>query len=144
MTQNEQDAEDLVQETSLRAYRYFDKFKPGTNFKAWIMAILRNVFINEYRRKIKEPKKIELEKVEDFIQRLKSFESRELGPRISPEVIEDRIEHRVMMDKLKYGLLPEEKTRLFLPTGIYYQHKNTLFSCNNHTLLSIRILLLYP
>ena len=55
------------------------------------------------------------EKVEDFIQRLKSFESRELGPRISPEVIEDRIEHRVMMDKLKYGLLSEEKTRLFLP-----------------------------
>ena len=67
MTQNEQDAEDLVQETSLRAYRYFDKFKPGTNFKAWIVTILRNIFINEYRKRMKEPGMIEFEEVKDFI-----------------------------------------------------------------------------
>ena len=67
MTQNEQDAEDLVQEASLKAYRHFDKFKPGTNFKAWIMTILRNLYINKYRKKLKEPVKIEFEEVENFI-----------------------------------------------------------------------------
>jgi len=67
MTQNEQDAEDLVQEASLKAYRHFDKFKPGTNFKAWIMTIARNIYINCYRKKLKEPQKIEFEAVEDFI-----------------------------------------------------------------------------
>jgi len=67
MTQHKQDAEDLTQEAVLRAYRFLTKFEEGTNFKAWIMAILRNVFINEYRRKTKEPQKIEFEKVEDFI-----------------------------------------------------------------------------
>lgn len=67
MTQNSQDAEDLVQEASLRAYRHFDKFRPGTNFKAWIMTIARNIYINDYRKKRKEPQKIEFEAVENFI-----------------------------------------------------------------------------
>ncbi|MCQ9208581.1 MAG: sigma-70 family RNA polymerase sigma factor [Omnitrophica bacterium] len=67
MTQNRHNAEDLVQETTLRAYRFFYKFKAGTNFKAWIMTILRNVYINEYRKKSKEPTEVEFEDVENFI-----------------------------------------------------------------------------
>lgn len=67
MTLNSHDAEDLVQETTLRAYRFFYKFKTGTNFKAWILTILRNLYINEYRKKTKEPQKVEFEKVENFI-----------------------------------------------------------------------------
>jgi len=53
LTRNRQDAEDLVQETTLRAYRYFHRFERGTNFKAWIMTILRNLYINKYRKKLK-------------------------------------------------------------------------------------------
>lgn len=67
LTRNQQDAEDLVQEASLRAYRFFHKFKEGTNFKAWTMTILRNIYINDYRRRQKEPKKIDFEEVENFI-----------------------------------------------------------------------------
>lgn len=67
MTQNKHDAEDLVQEAVLRAYRFFHKFEEGTNFKAWIMTVLRNVFINEYRKRMKEPQKIEFEEVENFV-----------------------------------------------------------------------------
>jgi RNA polymerase sigma-70 factor (ECF subfamily) len=67
MARNKQDAEDLIQETALKAYRNFNKFRLGTNFKAWIITILRNTYINEYRKRIKEPQKIEFEKVEDFI-----------------------------------------------------------------------------
>ena len=67
LTQNRQDAEDLVQETTLRAYRYFHRFERGTNFKAWIMTIMRNLYINKYRKKLKEPVKVEFEEVENFI-----------------------------------------------------------------------------
>ena len=67
MTNNSQDAEDLLQETSLRAYRYFGRFKEGTNFRAWIMTIMRNMYINRYRKKVKEPHKVALDKVTGFI-----------------------------------------------------------------------------
>lgn len=51
MTRNAEDAEDLVQETYLKAYRYYDKFEEGTNFKAWLFKIMKNTFINNYRKK---------------------------------------------------------------------------------------------
>lgn len=54
MTKNEGDAEDLVQETILRAYRFFDSFEAGTNCKAWVFRILTNVFCNRYREKERE------------------------------------------------------------------------------------------
>jgi RNA polymerase sigma-70 factor (ECF subfamily) len=54
LTKNERDAEDLVQDTYLRAYRFFDKFERGTNMKAWLFKILTNTFINKYRRRVKE------------------------------------------------------------------------------------------
>lgn len=51
LTQNREDAKDLMQETALKAYANINKFKSGTNFKAWISTIMRNSFINKYRRK---------------------------------------------------------------------------------------------
>ena len=51
LTKDRADAEDLVQETYLRAFRFFDKFQPGTHFRAWLLSILQNLFINRYRRK---------------------------------------------------------------------------------------------
>src|SRR5512137_956023 len=54
LTRNERDAEDLVQDALLRAYRFFDRFERGTNIKAWLFKILTNTFINRYRRTSKE------------------------------------------------------------------------------------------
>jgi RNA polymerase sigma-70 factor, ECF subfamily len=54
LTKNDRDAEDLVQDTFLRAYRFFEKFERGTNIKAWLFKILTNTFINRYRRSVKE------------------------------------------------------------------------------------------
>jgi RNA polymerase sigma-70 factor (ECF subfamily) len=54
MTRNASDAEDLVQDAYVKAYRFFDKFERGTNIKAWLYRILTNTFINKYRRKIRE------------------------------------------------------------------------------------------
>ena len=57
MARNPQDAEDLVQETYLKAYKYYDKFEEGTNLKAWLFKILKNTFINSYRKKQQAPPK---------------------------------------------------------------------------------------
>ena len=62
-TRNTEEAEDLVQDTYLRAYRFFDKFQKGTNFKAWIFKILTNTFINKYRKKVRTPQQVQLDKV---------------------------------------------------------------------------------
>src|SRR3989442_9545729 len=59
LTKNERDAEDLVQDTCMRAFRFFDKFERGTNMKAWLFKILTNTFINRYRRKVKERNVVE-------------------------------------------------------------------------------------
>jgi RNA polymerase sigma-70 factor (ECF subfamily) len=66
MTRNPSDAEDLVQETYLRAYRGFGGFQEGTNLKAWLYKILTNTFINTYRAKKRRPEQEQLDDVEDF------------------------------------------------------------------------------
>ncbi len=60
-TLNEADANDLVQETYMKAYRFIDKYMVGTNAKAWLFTILKNAFINEYRKKAKRPHQVDLE-----------------------------------------------------------------------------------
>ena len=66
MTRNPADAEDLVQETFLRAYRGFGGFKDGTNLKAWLYKILTNTFINTYRAKKRRPEETEFDDVEEY------------------------------------------------------------------------------
>jgi RNA polymerase sigma-70 factor (ECF subfamily) len=66
MTRNSADAEDLVQETFLKAYRSFGSFQEGTNLRAWLFRILTNTFINTYRAKQRRPIETDLEDVEDL------------------------------------------------------------------------------
>jgi RNA polymerase sigma-70 factor (ECF subfamily) len=66
MTRNPADAEDLVQETYLRAFRGFGGFEEGTNLKAWLYRILTNTFINRYRAKKRRPEETDFDDVEDF------------------------------------------------------------------------------
>lgn len=70
MTRNAEDAEDLVQETYFKAYKYYDKFQEGTNFRAWLFKILKNTFINSYRKKQSIPPQSDFADIEE------SFESR--------------------------------------------------------------------
>jgi RNA polymerase sigma-70 factor, ECF subfamily len=66
MTRNRQDAEDLVQETYLKAYRAYGSFEPGTYLKAWLYRILTNTYINSYRRKQRRPEESDVEDIEDL------------------------------------------------------------------------------
>jgi len=66
MTRNPADAEDLVQETYLKAYRGFGGFTEGTNLKAWLYRILTNTYINSYRAKKRRPDETALDEVEDL------------------------------------------------------------------------------
>lgn len=66
LTYNEEDANDLVQETYLKAYRFIDKYHEGTNAKAWLFKILKNAYINEYRKKSKQPTKVDFEDIVSY------------------------------------------------------------------------------
>ncbi len=66
MTRNKDDAEDLVQETYLKMHRFSHTFDEGSNLKAWLFKILRNTFINLYRKKIREPQEIHYDNNEEF------------------------------------------------------------------------------
>jgi len=68
MSRNAEDAEDLVQETFLKGYRSYGQFTPGTNLKAWLFKILKNTFINEYRRRQAAPKKSDFAEIEDAFE----------------------------------------------------------------------------
>lgn len=74
MTNDEDEAEDLLQDTLLKAFRFFDKFEKGTNAKAWLFQIMKNTFINNYRKTSKEPYKVDYEDVQNFYETIKADE----------------------------------------------------------------------
>jgi len=66
LTYNEDDANDLVQETYMKAFRFIDKYIEGTNAKAWLFKILKNAFINQYRKRSKQPTKVDFEDIVSY------------------------------------------------------------------------------
>ena len=91
MTGNQLDADDLVQETYLRAFRFFHKFEKGTNCKAWLFRIMKNLFINKYRKNQKEPGKVDYDDVENFFDTIKSdrVESTDLQEKLFSNLLDD-------------------------------------------------------
>jgi RNA polymerase sigma-70 factor (ECF subfamily) len=85
LTRNRKDAEDVVQEAYLRAYRFFDSYESGTHIKAWLFRILRNTFINRYRASKIRPEEVDFDKIESSYEQLieQSFVSDRTPP--SPE-----------------------------------------------------------
>jgi RNA polymerase sigma-70 factor, ECF subfamily len=107
MTRNTADAEDLVQETYLKAYRGFGGFEQGTNLKAWLYRILTNTFINSYRSKKRRPEESELDEVEDLYlyRRLGGLEAAAAGRSAEDELM-DLITDQEVKDAIE--ALPEQ------------------------------------
>jgi RNA polymerase sigma factor (sigma-70 family) len=80
LTLDADDAKDLVQDTYLKAYRFINSFQKGTNAKAWLFRILKNSFINDYRKKSKEPGKVDYQEVEAY------YNSDEVDRQITPDL----------------------------------------------------------
>ncbi|ANM29204.1 hypothetical protein ABI59_05760 [Acidobacteria bacterium Mor1] len=87
LTRNPKDAEDLVQEAFLRAFRFFDSYKPGTHIKAWLFRILRNTFINRYRAKKVRPDEVDFDKIEPIYDKVVQEEFLNQNQPRSPEEI---------------------------------------------------------
>ncbi|UCD16799.1 MAG: sigma-70 family RNA polymerase sigma factor [Candidatus Zixiibacteriota bacterium] len=104
MTKNENDADDLVQETLMKAYRFWDKFEEGSNCRAWLFKIMTNIFINNYRAKSRAPQVVDLQDVDDdFLFGQLSA----LGPSENPE---QHFFAKVFDDDVKMAIeeLPED------------------------------------
>ncbi|MEE9179188.1 MAG: sigma-70 family RNA polymerase sigma factor [Acidimicrobiia bacterium] len=97
MTRNPSDAEDLVQETYLKAYRAYHTFQEGTNLKAWLYRILTNTYINKYRKDSRRPSEVDLGTVEDMYlyRRLGSEESAEAARTTEDRVLDGMVESDV-------------------------------------------------
>src|ERR671914_1985772 len=102
MTRNPADAEDLVQDTYLKAYRGFGSFQEGTNLKAWLYKILTNTFINTYRAKKRRPEETDLDDTEDFylFRRLGGLEAANAAATPETEVL-DSIPDEVVKQALE-------------------------------------------
>ncbi len=97
MTGDSDEADDLVQETYLKAFRFFDKFEKGTNCKAWLFRIMRNTYINSYRKTSKEPDKIDYEVVENFYENIKpsSTDSAHLEKEMYDNLLDDELSNAI-------------------------------------------------
>jgi len=107
LTRNRKDAEDLVQEAYLRAYRFFDSYQKGTHIKAWLFRILRNTFINRYRAQKVRPEEVDFGKIEaTYEQMIEETFIRDRTPPSPEELVMDR----VLDDEIQQamGRLPEE------------------------------------
>ncbi|HEY0740565.1 MAG TPA: sigma-70 family RNA polymerase sigma factor [Chryseosolibacter sp.] len=89
LTLDSDDAKDLLQDTYLKAFRFIDSFQKGTNAKAWLFRILKNSFINDYRKKSKEPSKVDYQEVESYYN--SEDVDRQITPDLRVEALQDMI-----------------------------------------------------
>lgn len=97
LTHNADDAADLVQETFLKAYRFFDKFERGTNCKAWLFRILKNSYINKYRKTANTPDTVDYNSVEEFYEAIKDST-------VETSVIEEQVFENALDDEVTTAL----------------------------------------
>jgi RNA polymerase sigma-70 factor (ECF subfamily) len=113
LTGDSDDANDLVQETYLKAFRFFDKYERGTNSKAWLFRILKNSYINDYRKQSKEPSKVDYDDIENFYENIKSSDVK------SSHIAQDAFSN-LMGDEISKAIadLPEDFRTVILLSDI--------------------------
>lgn len=96
MTHSPEDAEDLVQETYLKAFRHYEQFEEGTNFRAWLFRILKNTFINEYRKQQRRPLESDFADVEESAESRLSDESNQRAPTPEERLLDGVLDEDVL------------------------------------------------
>ncbi len=93
LTGNPEDANDLLQETFLKAYRFWDKFEKGTNCRAWLFRIMRNSYINRYRKAVKTPEHVDYDEIKEFYNTIRdqSTDANDLTERLYGQLLDDQI-----------------------------------------------------
>ena len=93
MTANKDDAYDLVQETYLKAFRFWDKYETGTNIRAWLFRIMKNSYINQYRKEVKEPETIDYEDIQNFYNSIRAevTDTNDLQEKMFCGIFEDEV-----------------------------------------------------
>lgn len=93
LTSDPNDAEDLVQDTIVKAYRFFSSYEKGTNAKAWLFRILKNSYINNYRRQSKKPHEVDYDEVSSFYETIRAerTDSSDLEDKMFRELIDDEL-----------------------------------------------------
>lgn len=93
LTSDPNDAEDLVQDTIVKAYRFFSSYEKGTNAKAWLFRILKNSYINNYRKKSKKPQEVDYDEVATFYETIRAerTETSDLEDKMFRELIDDEL-----------------------------------------------------
>ena len=93
MTGNADDARDLLQETFLKAYRFWDKYEKGTNVRAWLFRIMKNTYINLYRKAVKEPDTVDYNDIQNFynIIRENSVDANDLQEKLFGHMLDDDV-----------------------------------------------------
>lgn len=93
MTGNTDDAHDLLQETYLKAYRFWDKYEKGTNIRAWLFRIMKNTYINLYRKTVKEPDTVDYDEIKNFYNTIKdeSADPNDLQEKLFGQLLDDEV-----------------------------------------------------
>lgn len=110
LTGNSDDADDLLQDTYLKAFRFWDKYQKGTNIRAWLFRIMKNSYINRYRKVTKEPELIDFDEIQEYYTRLQDTASndQDLAKKMFGGLFDDEVA------KALDELLPDFKTVVIL------------------------------
>ena len=135
ITRNEDDAQDLVQETYLRAYRFFDKYEPGTKCKAWLYRIMKNTFINHYRKQHRRPSEVDFDSIEE------TQESHVRSSSSWPQSPEQTLINSIIRDDVRNAFLQlpqgyREALALSLLGGKSYKEIADMMDCPIGTIMS--------
>ncbi len=93
LTGHPEDANDLLQETFLKAYRFWDKFEKGTNCRAWLFRIMRNSYINRYRKAVKTPEHVDYDEIKEFYNTIReqSTDANDLSEKLYGQLLDDQV-----------------------------------------------------